>query len=85
MTMRLYAQRKGWDIGELRARASHNRVHAEDCRTDGAGKVDVFDLELELPSGLSSAQRAGLIRIASRCPVHRTLSAHASIVTRPQH
>lgn len=83
MTMRLYAQRKGWDVGEIRATAVHDRVHAEDCREDVSGKVDVFELDLELPAGLEAEQRASLLRIAGRCPVHRTLSAQASVVTRP--
>lgn len=84
MTMRLYAQRKGWDVGEIRARAAHDRVHAEDCRDDASGKVDVLALDLELPAGLEAEQRASLLRIAGRCPVHRTLSAKTSVVTRPE-
>ncbi len=83
MTMRLYAQRKGWDVGELRARATHDRVHADDCRDDASGKVDVFELDIELPTGLDDEQRSSLLRIAGRCPVHRTLAAQASVVTRP--
>lgn len=39
MTLRLYADRKGWDLQGCRVELSHSKVHATDCAdcepTDG--------------------------------------------------
>lgn len=83
MTMRAYAERRGWDVGGLEATVSHDRVHAEDCRecehTDG--QIDRLHRVLHLPDGLTEEQRATLVRIADRCPVHRTLEGQLEVHT----
>ncbi len=84
MTMRMYVDRKKWEVGELAATVTHDRVHATDCRecehTDG--HVDRLHRVLHLPEGLDERQREALVRIADRCPVHRTLEGQIEVHTR---
>jgi putative redox protein len=72
MTMRLYAQRKGWRTARLRAEVRHSRPSA-------SGR-DRFDLGIELDPDLSADQKARLIEIAKRCPVHRLLAPGSDII-----
>ncbi len=83
MTLRMYAQRKGWPLAETVVRLSHRKVHAEDCRDcdDKESRIDLFVRELELFGELDEAQRRRLLEIAGQCPVHRTLEGEARIET----
>lgn len=83
MTMRAYAERKGWLIGELGAHVEHDRVHANDCRDceHGSGRIDRLHRTLELPEDLSDDRRDALLRIADRCPVHLTLEGQIEVHT----
>ena len=84
MTMRLYADRKGWPLTGTRVRLRHSRDHAADCEscTAGDARIERIDRELELMGPLTEAQRVRLAEIADHCPVHRTLRARVEIVTR---
>lgn len=86
MTLRLYADRKGWPLAGVDVRLRHGRVHAADCAdcsTAGqAGKIDVIEREIELRGELDAEQRQRLLEIADRCPVHRTLTHEIKIRTR---
>jgi len=81
MTLRLYADRKKWPLGEIRVELSHARVHPEDC----AGcelpeaKVDRIARKIVLEGPLDAAQVARLAEIATRCPVHKTLVAGVQV------
>ncbi len=83
MTMRMYADRKGWEVGGLEATVTHDRVHADDCRECEAseGHVDRLDRVLRLPDGLTDHQREALVGIADRCPVHRSLEGQLEVHT----
>lgn len=83
MTMRMYAARKGWDYGRTTVRVSHSRVHAADCADcdSSEGMVDRIERIIDLDPALDSAQREALVRIAERCPVHRTLTGQVRVVT----
>ncbi|MDJ0314642.1 bifunctional alpha/beta hydrolase/OsmC family protein [Arthrobacter sp. H35-D1] len=83
MTMRVYADRKGWQIGELDAHVQHDRIHASDCREceHSNGRIDRLHRTLELPEDLSDDQRDALVRIADRCPVHLTLEGQIEVHT----
>ena len=48
-------------------------------RDPGEGKINTIDLELLLGGDLSDEQKQRLAEIASRCPVHRTLSEGVTI------
>lgn len=73
MTLRLYAARKGWPLDGVRVAVRHER-------RDG----DLFVSEIRLDGALDETQRARLIEIAGRCPVHRTLEGGAQIETRAE-
>jgi putative redox protein len=65
ITMEMYAQRKGWDIGGVEVVAEYAPAE-RGCPTK-------FSLTLRLPSELTEEQVARLRVIAAKCPVHRTL------------
>ncbi|HXO27941.1 MAG TPA: bifunctional alpha/beta hydrolase/OsmC family protein [Thermoanaerobaculia bacterium] len=84
MTMRLYADRKGWPLAGTRVRLRHSRDHEADCENCVAGdaRIERIDRELELLGPLTEAQRVRLAEIADHCPVHRTLRSRIEIVTK---
>ncbi len=87
MTMRMYARRKGWEYGRSRVTLRHGRVHASDCETceSTTGHVDRVERHIELDPALPKEQRAALLSIADRCPVHRTLLGEIEILTTHAH
>ena len=84
MTVRMYADRKGWPLESVTVRAEHGRVHAKDCEEceTKSGRIDRIELELELDGPLDAEQREKLREIADKCPVKRTLSSEMLIETR---
>ncbi|MDF1791608.1 MAG: bifunctional alpha/beta hydrolase/OsmC family protein [Thalassobaculaceae bacterium] len=83
MTVKMYADRKGWSLDRLETHLRHAKIHAEDCATceTRAGKVDRIDRHLVIEGPLDAVQKAKLREIADKCPVHRTLHSEISIVT----
>jgi uncharacterized OsmC-like protein/pimeloyl-ACP methyl ester carboxylesterase len=83
MTLRLYANRKKLPLERVRVSLRHSRVHAEDCSDceESDRKLEVIDREITLTGALDDAQRARLMEIADKCPVHRTLTSQVSIRT----
>jgi putative redox protein len=74
MTVRLYAERKAWPLEKVRVRVAHQR---------GALQArDSFAREIELEGPLDETQRARLLEIAERCPVHLTLERGSDVVTK---
>ncbi len=83
MTLRMYADRKEWDLDRTAVRLRHDKIHAEDCKECATekGRVDLIEREIALSGDLDEAQRARLMEIADRCPVHRTLTSEIVIRT----
>ena len=81
MTMRLYAERKGWPLARARVTLRHGKIHAADCADceTREGRVDEFRCEIALDGALDAEQRARIFEIAERCPVHRTLTGEIKI------
>jgi uncharacterized OsmC-like protein len=77
MTLRLYADRKGWALREVVVELGIGRVYAEDCAhcEDPRAMVDQITRRITLHGDLDAAQRARLAEIAAKCPVHKTLVA----------
>ena len=65
MTIEMYAQRKGWDLGYVEVECSYTPAE-RGCPTR-------FDLVLRLPEDASEEQVERLKVIATKCPIHRTL------------
>ena len=84
MTLALYARRKQWPLQAVTVRLEHSKIHAQDCEEceTKEGKLDRIDREIELEGKLSGEQKARLMEIADRCPVHRTLTSEINIRTR---
>ncbi|RMD62095.1 MAG: OsmC family peroxiredoxin [Planctomycetota bacterium] len=84
MTLRMYADRKGWPLEAVEVRLRHCRLHAQDCEEceSTEGMVDRIDRALLLTGPLSAEQRARLVEIAQKCPVHRTLTSETVIRTK---
>jgi uncharacterized OsmC-like protein len=84
MTAGVYARRKGWLLESVTVRLTHSRIHAADCANceTEEGMLDRIDLVIELEGPLTQEQRARLLEITERCPVHRTLRSEIEIVSR---
>ncbi len=84
MTMRMYAARKEWPLKTVTVRLQHAKIHAKDCEgceTQGNAKIDQITREISMTGPLDDAQKARLMEIADRCPVHRTLHGEIHVVT----
>jgi len=81
MTLRLYADRKGWPLEGVEVRLAHARIHAEDCAEceTRTGFLDRITKRLVLHGQLSVEQRQRLAEIAERCPVQQTLQRQVLI------
>ncbi len=84
MTLRMYADLKKLPLEHVRVDVTHNKIHATDCAgcDTREGKIDRFERVVTLGGVLDDAQRAKLLEIADKCPVHRTLHAAVQVVTR---
>ena len=69
ITMEMYAQRKGWDIGSIEVDVEFTPAE-RGCPTK-------FGLVLRFPADLSDEQVASLRVIAAKCPIHRTLDGES--------
>ena len=84
ITLRMYADRKKWDLDEVLVHLEHYKEHAEDCNScsdDKTAKIDKFVRTIELVGNLTFEERKRLLEIANRCPVHRTLENKIEIET----
>jgi putative redox protein len=81
MTMRLYAERKGISADRFFIRLSHRRIHAEDCADCDTkdGNIDEITRDITIAGDVTGAERARLMEIADRCPVHQTLTHEIKI------
>src|SRR6266853_816044 len=84
MTMRLYADRKGITAERFSVRLSHQKVHAEDCADCETRECNIGEItrDIVIDGDLSEAERARLLLIADRCPVHATLTHEIKVRTR---
>ncbi len=84
MTLRMYADRKGWPLEEVRVHLDHGKVHEQDCENceNENAKIDQIEREIELFGDLNDEQRQKLLEIADKCPVHRTLHGEIRVITK---
>ncbi len=83
MTLRMYADHKKWPLDGVRVTVQHEKKHAADCHdcTEKDVKLDHLTRTIAVEGDLDAKQRARLIEIANKCPVHRTLESEIVIVT----
>lgn len=86
MTLRLYSDHKGYDYGKISVAVTHDKVHAKDCADcsdetkEAGGSVEVFAREISI-EGLPADQVENVLRLADKCPVHKTLHSKVHIST----
>lgn len=83
MTLRMYADRKGFPLERVSVDLKHDKVHAidcDECETSDA-HIDRIERVVTLKGNLDASQRAKLLEIADKCPVHRTLHSEVLVPT----
>ncbi len=83
ITLRLYADHKGWPLEKASVELTHAKIHAEDCAEceTKEGMLSRIDRRITLQGPLTDEQRQRLLAIANKCPVHRTLTSEIVIRT----
>ena len=84
MTIAMYARHKQWALERVTVRLRHSRAHADDCAAceTRPARLTLIERDIELEGALDEEQRARLLAIANRCPVHLTLTSQMDIRTR---
>ena len=80
MTLRMYAARKKWPLEDVDVHLTHAKVHADDA--DESGRLDRMERRITLRGELDDEQRARLLEIADKCPVHKSLEAGVKVATK---
>jgi putative redox protein len=84
MTIRMYAERKGWQLAPFTVKVTHDKIHAVDCGGCAAGgdaKIDRFTRRITFEGALDEDVKAKVVEIAGKCPVHRTLESRSAVAT----
>jgi uncharacterized OsmC-like protein/alpha-beta hydrolase superfamily lysophospholipase len=84
MTIRMYAEHKKVPLERVTVDLAHEKIHAADCAEceTREGRIDRIERVITLEGDLDEGQRAKLLEIANKCPVHRTLHSEVVIPTR---
>jgi uncharacterized OsmC-like protein/fermentation-respiration switch protein FrsA (DUF1100 family) len=84
MTLKMYADRKGWDLKEINVFLNHEKIHQQDSdsvENSGEGRITKFTRFLEIKGELTEDKKQKLIEIANKCPVHKTLHEPIEVET----
>lgn len=83
MTLKMYAERKQWDLQEVYVYLSHSRKHSDDLKMDldQPKYLDHINKKLKFVGNLDEDQKNKLKDIASRCPVHKTVASEVIFET----
>lgn len=83
MTLKMYAQRKKWDLQEAFVYITYSKKHSDDLdiNVNKPTRFDHLQKKLKLVGNLDEKQRNRLKEIASKCPVHKTLQSDIIIDT----
>ncbi|WP_298790566.1 bifunctional alpha/beta hydrolase/OsmC family protein [uncultured Allomuricauda sp.] len=84
MTIQMYARRKGWMVDNVEVHTSYSKSHMEDCENceSDTAKIDTFHREIKLTGSLDEKQKARIMQIADKCPVHKTLHSQTQVITK---
>lgn len=82
MTLRMYADRKEWDLQKVVVHLNHEKDYPEEVSDeDNKKKISHITRVIEVHGELDDDQRKRLLEIANKCPVHKTLSETPVIKT----
>ncbi len=83
ITIRMYADRKKWELEGVEVELSQKRVHHSDCDDciSDKGHVHLIEKKVKLIGNLDEKQRARLMEIVDKCPVNKTLLNEIKITT----
>lgn len=83
ITLRMYVNRKKWPLDHIYVDVTHDKIHAKDCEacTASEGMISRFTRTIHLTGDLTDDQRARILQIADKCPVHRTLTQQNQVKT----
>ncbi|MBC73538.1 MAG: osmotically inducible protein OsmC [Muricauda sp.] len=73
MTIRMYADRKGWDLEQAEIKVGFKRNMT-------TGEV-TFKKEIELFGNLSGEEREKLLEMGSKCPIERMITGKVSVTS----
>lgn len=76
ITLRMYIERKKWDISHIGVEVSHKKV----SKGENPSR-DVFTRKITIEGDVDPVQRDRLMQIAGKCPVHKTLEASSDVIT----
>ena len=76
MTLKMYADRKGWEFDDIYVEMRHEKKHVDDCQSCEKPKahLDFIEKEIIIKGDLTDEQKERMLQIADKCPVHKTLS-----------
>ncbi len=83
ITLRMYADRKEWDLKEVVVELKHSKDYytdCEDCESSGV-KIDIIERIIHIKGDLDDEQKKRLLIIADKCPVHKTLHNEIKVKT----
>jgi putative redox protein len=82
LTILLYARRKAWPVERVAVRATHERLVMDDTSSGELvkKKLERITQVIAIDGPIDDVQRARLLEIAGKCPVHRTLTGQVEIV-----
>lgn len=85
MTLKMYIERKRLPITNVEVLLSFDRIHADDCDScseeEKLGKQEIQHISrlIYVTGTVTPEQRARLLYIANRCPVHLTLHSQPHV------
>jgi len=85
MTIQMYVKRKkDWDLKHVEVHTNYSKSHAEDCENcdENTAKIDTFRRAIKLEGNLDADQIQRILKIADKCPVHKTLHGETQIITK---
>lgn len=73
ITLRMFANRKGWDLTDVKIEVTFEK--------EETGNKSKIMRNIQLFGNLDAAQKARLLNIADRCPIHQILTNPIEITT----
>jgi putative redox protein len=84
MTLKMYANRKGWALEEINVYLNHEKIHQNDSvsvEDSKNSKLSKFTRWLEIKGDVTDEMKEKLLEIADKCPVHKTLHEQITVET----